>query len=158
MWWRKSHSAYERDKGSANKRELKTLAEGSVCPGLLFYSDYSPVGWCSLGPRKHFDRLASSRILAPVDEQPVWSIVCLHVRTDMRHQGVSTKMVAIARDYATKNDARIVEAYPIDPNKPNMPAVFAQTGFKSAFGKNDFVEVMRRSKSRPIMRYIVEQA
>ena len=156
MWWRKSHTAYERDKRSVNKRDLKLLAEGSVSPGLLFYSDNSPVGWCSLGPREHFDRLASSRILAPVDEQPVWSIVCLHVRADIRHQGVSTRMVAIARDYAIKNDAKIVEAYPIDPNKPDMAAVFAQTGFKSAFDKNDFVEVLRRSKGRPIMRYIVE--
>jgi hypothetical protein len=74
----------------------------------------------------------------------------------MRYQGMSTKMVAIARDYAIKNDAKIVEAYPIDPNKPDMPAVFAQTGFKSAFDKNGFVEVSRRSKGRPIMRYYAD--
>ena len=156
MWWRKPHKNYEQDKGSKNERDLKALAYGADAPGLLFYSDNVAVGWCSVGPREHFDRLGHSRILASVDPQPVWSIVCLHVRKDCRRQGMSFKMIALARDYAVQHGARIVESYPIDPHKPDMPAVFAQTGFKSAFVNNDFVEVERRSTSRPIMRYFVK--
>ena len=47
-------------------------------PGLVAYDD-RPVGWVSLGPREEYERLACSKVLAPVDDTPVWSIVCFVV-------------------------------------------------------------------------------
>jgi len=38
-----------------------------------------------------------------------------------------------------------------------MPDVFAWTGFASAFKKAGFKEVIRRSETRPIMRYVVKK-
>jgi hypothetical protein len=56
-------------------------------------------------------------------------------------------------EYCRKQGAKIIEGYPIDPKKPNMPDVFAYTGFVSAFRSAGFKEVARRSETRPIMRY-----
>ena len=48
-------------------------------PGLVAYDGETAVGWVSVGPREDYERLAHSRVLAPVDDTPVWSIVCFVV-------------------------------------------------------------------------------
>jgi hypothetical protein len=53
---------------------------------------------------------------------------------------------------ARQKGARIVEGYPIEPKKKEMPDVFAYHGFASIFRKNGFQEVARRSETRPMMR------
>ncbi len=50
---------------------------------------------------------------------------------------------------------KIVEGYPIAPKKDKVPDVFAYTGFLSAFQSAGFVEVARRSETRPIMRFYI---
>ena len=47
----------------------------------------------------------------------------------------------------------IVEGYPVDPKQGKMPDAFAWTGLASSFKAAGFVEVARRSPTRPIMRY-----
>ncbi|HEB31869.1 MAG TPA: hypothetical protein ENI15_13505 [Spirochaetes bacterium] len=49
--------------------------------------------------------------------------------------------------------ALIAESYPVDPKKENSPDVFVYTGLFSAFKQSGFVEVRRRSETRPMMRY-----
>jgi hypothetical protein len=58
--------------------------------------------------------------------------------------------------YAAEEGARIVEGYPVVPRTASMPDVFAWTGMLSAFQQAGFVEVARRSESRPIVRYAVD--
>ena len=67
-------------------------------------------------------------------------------------------MLRAAVAYAAEHGATIVEGYPVEAQGPNMPAVFAWTGTASAFLKAGFVEVLRRSSTRPIMRCRVEQS
>ena len=62
-------------------------------PGLVAYRDDRAVGWVSLGPREDYARLAHSKILAPVDDTPVWSIVCFVVSRRARGQGVATALL-----------------------------------------------------------------
>lgn len=57
-----------------------------------------------------------------------------------------------ACDLAAAHGARIVEGYPVEPEKKTMPPVFAFTGLASAFRRAGFREVERRSPTRPIMR------
>ena len=52
----------------------------------------------------------------------------------------------------------IVEGYPIEPRKPEMPPVFAWTGVAAAFHRAGFTEVARRSETRPVMRYRIDPA
>lgn len=143
---------YERGKGAGNKRRLHALVRSGRPPGLLGYRGGEPVAWCSIEPRERLGALARSRILKPVDEQPVWSIVCLMVRKDLRGQGLSRAMIEGAVAWARANGATIVEGYPVEPKAARMPDVFAWTGIASSFRAAGFREVARRSKTRPILR------
>jgi hypothetical protein len=43
---------------------------------VVAYRDHRAVGWVNLAPREDYERLVTSKILAPLDDVPVWSIVC----------------------------------------------------------------------------------
>jgi GNAT superfamily N-acetyltransferase len=153
MTWRLTRSEYERNKGESNRNLFRDIvAEGSPI-GLLAYDGDEPVGWCAVAPRDEFSTLDRSRILKRVDDQPVWSVVCFFVRRSHRGRGLTVRLLEAAIEYAGAHDAKIVEGYPVEPRKPEMPPVFAFTGLVSAFRQAGFVEVARRSETRPIMRY-----
>ncbi len=152
MFPRLRRSEYERLKGDGNRRAMKKLVDSGRAPGLLGYVEAKPVAWCSVEPRELIGSLARSRILAPVDDEPVWSIVCLFIEKSHRGRGLSTKMIEAALRYARSEGASIVEAYPVDPKKTPMPAVFAYPGIASAYLAEGFREVARRSETRPVMR------
>jgi len=149
---RLTRAEYERGKGAANRRALRRLVDAGSEPGLLGFVGERPAVWVSVGPREDFAQLANSRILAPVDEAPVWSIVCLFVRRDQRGAGLSVAALRAAVDHARARGATCVEGYPVEPKTKPMPAVFAYTGLSSAFERAGFREVARRSATRPIMR------
>ena len=152
MYPRLSRPVYEAQKGEANHRALRRLVGRGTVPGILAYEGREPVGWCAIEPREAYPRLGRSRLFRPIDDQPVWSIVCLFVRADRRGHGVSRALIAGAMAHARRRGARLVEAYPIDPEGGRMPAVFAWTGIASAFRAQGFQEVARRSATRPLMR------
>ncbi len=153
MWWRLKWSQFEKQKGAGNKKALKKIVEAGEAPGLLAYAGREPVGWCSIAPRESYPRLERSRILKKVDDQPVWSATCFFVAQPCRRQGLSVKLLRAAVAYAKKKGARMVEGYPVEPKKKNFPCVFACIGLASAFRRAGFKEVLRRSPTRPIMRY-----
>jgi hypothetical protein len=66
-------------------------------------------------------------------------------------------LLAAAVDYAKKRKAKIVEGYPVEPKKGKTADVFAYTGLASAFREAGFREVIRRSETRPIMRYYIRK-
>lgn len=153
MCWRLKRSQFEKQKGAGNKKALKKIVAAGEVPGLLAYAGREPVGWCSVAPREAFPVLENSRILKRVDDQPVWSASCFFVARPYRRQGLSVKLLRAAVAYAKKKGARMVEGYPVEPKKSPMPDVFAWTGLASAFRRAGFKEVLRRSPTRPIMRY-----
>jgi GNAT superfamily N-acetyltransferase len=131
---------------------MKRLVRGGQVTGLLGDRGETPVGWCSIEPRERIPMLARSRILKPIDDLPVWSIVCFVVDRNHRGKGLSVQLIRGAVDYARQAGATVVEAYPVEPKKNPMPPVFAYTGIASAFRRAGFKEVARRSETRPIMR------
>ena len=154
MFWRLPRKQFNAQKGDGNRAAMKALLESGTVPGLLGYIDDRPVGWCSLAPREQFPALARSRVLQPVDDQPCWSVSCLFVHRAYRNKGVATLMLGAAIDYVKDKGVRFLEAYPVEPwvGKP-IPAAFAWTGVPKVFAANGFVEVVRRSPTRPIMRF-----
>ena len=56
---------------------------------MIAYDEQGPVGWVSFGPREEFARLVASRVLQPVDDQPVTSVVCFVIAARARRQGVA---------------------------------------------------------------------
>ncbi|HUP01215.1 MAG TPA: GNAT family N-acetyltransferase, partial [Gemmatimonadota bacterium] len=110
-----------------------------------------PIGWCAVAPREDYPRLERSRILKPVDEASVWSITCFFIARTHRGQGLSVALLEGAVEHAARQGARIVEGYPIEPNARQADP-FVWTGIASAYRAAGFVEVARRSPTRPIMR------
>jgi GNAT superfamily N-acetyltransferase len=156
MWWRIKRSEFERQKGEANKQAMKAIVETGEIPGLLAYAEGKPVAWCSVAPREQYSVLGRSRILKPIDETPVWSVVCFFVEKGHRGKGLTLQLLHAAVEYVKQQGGRVVEGYPVEPKKKRMPAVFAWTGFASVFEKAGFVECLRRSETRPIMRFYIE--
>jgi GNAT superfamily N-acetyltransferase len=129
---------------AANRAELAALTEHDIAPGLVAYRDGRAVGWVSLAPREEYERLAYSKILAPVDDAPVWSIVCFVVSRSARRQGIARAMLGEAIDYARTHGATTLEAYPVDTTDRRVPAADAYHGTLSMFEKAGFEVVERR--------------
>lgn len=153
MYWRQSRALYEQQHGEQNRKNMKALVDSGVVPGLLAFEGNEPVGWCSIAPRADFSTLERSRILKPVDDQPVWSVVCFFVTRSHRRQGLTVQLLQAGLDYARLRGASIVEGYPVEPKEGKAPDIFVYTGLSSAFKQAGFTEVVRRSATRPIMRY-----
>jgi GNAT superfamily N-acetyltransferase len=125
--------------------------------GLVAYLDDEVVGWVSLGPRSDFERLAYSRVLAPVDDTPVWSIVCFVVGRRLRGHGVAGALLDAAIGYARDHGAVALEAYPVDTKDGRIRPAEAFKGTLSMFERAGFEVVERRranrnSPERPIVR------
>ena len=153
MWWRLKRSTFNEQKGDKNKAAFKALVDSGEAPGILAYANGSPIGWCALAPRETYSALERSRVLKRLDDEPVWSIVCLFIARQHRRNGASVELLKAAAQYVRKCGGKIVEGYPIEPRNDEMPDTFAWTGLASAFLKAGFVECERRSETRPIMRY-----
>lgn len=152
MHWRLTAAEYEAGKGEGNRRRLRERLGSEPPPGVIAYLAGEAVGWCAVAPRGEYVRMERSRILAPVDDRPVWSIVCFFVARPHRGRGLTGALIRGACELAAAHGASIVEAYPVEPQKDPMPPVFAFTGLASAFRRAAFREVERRSPTRPIMR------
>ena len=157
MWWRLKRSQFVAQKGEGNRRAFRGIVESGEIPGLLAYCDKVPIAWCALSPREKLPVLERSRILQPVDDRPAWSVVCFFVSKPFRRQGVTTELLEAAVDYARKGGAKVVEGYPVESRTGHLPDPFVYTGLPSAFKKAGFVEALRRSPTRPIMRYVIDK-
>lgn len=127
-------------------------------PGLIAYDSGVAVGWASLGPREDYPRIVHSRVLAPIDDAPVWSIVCFVVGRRARGQGIATALLAAAIDYARDHGATTLEAYPIETEPGSrVPSANVYRGTLSMFERAGFELAARRqspgaSQARPIVR------
>lgn len=156
MTWRVPRKTFNAQKGNGNRLALKTIVENDEEPGILAYADGKPVGWCALAPREAYPALERSRLLTPIDDQPVWSISCFFIGKEYRRRGLTVALLRAAIDFVRERGGKIVEGYPVEPKTDPMPAVFAWTGMASAFRKAGFKEVARRSPTRPIMRVAIK--
>ena len=156
MSWLLTKKEFDANKGAGNKRKMKKLVDNNVEPGILAYFNEEPIGWCAVASRENYIRLEKSRVLKPIDDQVVWSIPCFFIKKEFRRKGLSTEILKAATEYCKSKGVKIVEGYPSEPYANNIPAAFAWTGFPSSFRNAGFKEVIRRSKSRPIMRYHIK--
>jgi GNAT superfamily N-acetyltransferase len=156
MYWRLGDTQFKIQQGERNRKSMKRLVGQGEMPGILAYLGPRPIGWCAVAPRENYVRLQRSRVLKQIDEQPVWSIVCLLVDKEFRRRGVSVALLNAAADYVRLRGGRIVEGYPVEPRTNHMPDAFAWTGVASAYRRAGFMELARRSATRPIMRRILD--
>lgn len=152
MVWRLPRKEWEANKGDGNREAMCGLVKSGAEPGILAYDGKKAIGWCSVAPREEFIGLEGSRVLKPLDDQPVWSVSCLFVAKEYRGQGVSVGLLQAAAEHVKKNGGQIVEGYPVIPYTDNMPAAFAWTGTLAAFKKAGYTKAGQHSANRPIMR------
>jgi GNAT superfamily N-acetyltransferase len=152
MLWRRPRSEFEAGKGAGNRRAMQRLVASGAEPGLLAQQGGETIGWCAVAPRIEFPALGRSRLLKPIDAEPVWSVTCLFVAKAHRRQGVSVALLEGAAGFVRRQGGRILEGYPQEPRQGAIADVFAWTGLASAFRRAGFVEVARPSPTRPIMR------
>jgi ribosomal protein S18 acetylase RimI-like enzyme len=140
-----------------NRERLTTLTRDGPPPGLVGYQDRRAVGWVSVAPRPAYDRLTHAKLLAPVDDKPVWSIVCFVVSRSARGRGVARALLDGAIAWAKREGATILEAYPSDVQGRKVPAANLYHGSLSMFEDAGFEVVARRQFNRttpvrPIVR------
>ncbi len=123
---------------AANKRAMCDLVGSRVVPGLI-------------GSREEYLKLRRSPVMKPVDDTPVWSVVCSYVAKPYRGRGLQHRLLAAALEYARQNGARVLEAYPVDKADRSHDD-FMSFGSRSLYERAGFREVVRRSPTRLVMR------
>lgn len=151
MWWRTTSAEFSAGLKGGNRRAFQRIVREDRVPGIIAYVGGEPAGWCSVAPRSEFGRLDRSPALKPVDDTPVWSIVCLYIDRSFRKQGVGAALLRGAVAHARRNGARVVEGYPVDDHPRPDPAS-AFTGVASMFRDAGFREVAHRPGRRSVMR------
>jgi GNAT superfamily N-acetyltransferase len=145
-----------------HRKVMETAARDGArqgrAPGLVAYDGGEAVGWVSVGPREDYERLAYSKVLAPVDDKPVWSIVCFVVGRRSRGQGIANALLAAAVDYARDHGATRLEAYPVETREGiRIGSGELYKGTLSMFERARFKVVARlaapgTTTTRPIVR------
>ncbi|TMQ54837.1 MAG: GNAT family N-acetyltransferase [Candidatus Eisenbacteria bacterium] len=152
MFWRLRGRAFSGGWGAKNRGAFRRRVKKGPAPGLIAYANAEPIGWCALAPREEYLKLEHSRVLHPVDDKQVWSIPCFFIAREHRGSGLTVKLLRAASDYARKRGVRLLEGYPTDTRGRRAADPWVYTGLLSAFEKAGFREVVRRSRSRPIVR------
>jgi GNAT superfamily N-acetyltransferase len=158
MWWRVSRSQFNAMGKDARKAALHRLAGSEQPPGMLAIHDGQAVGWCAVAPRSAYPVLMRSRVAAPLPDQPAetcWFISCLYVRVGFRRHGLTAHLIKAAVDHAIASGASCVEACPNDSATTSAEGF---VGTPATFAKLGFVEIARRSPTRPLMRWIDSNA
>jgi len=153
MFFRCARKEFNANQGEENRKAMLRIVKGGTTPGILLYKDGEAIGWCALAPREEYVALKNSRVSAPVDDKPVWSVTCFFIAKQHRKQGLSVALLEAAVAFAKKKGAKIVEGYPQEVSKPQAD-VFVYHGLASTFEKAGFHEVARRSPTRPVMRRV----
>ena len=152
MYPRLRHRDYVQGKGALNRQRLRTLVRRGQAHGMIAYVGGEPAAWCSFGPRASFPTLARSRVLAPLDDRPVWSIVCFFVARPRRRQGLSAPLLEAVAAAVRRRGGAILEGYPHDTRHKPLADAFAWNGILASFARAGFEECARRSPRRPIVR------
>lgn len=161
-WFRLRSADFRKSNPDLNRHILEqavdTTAAEDRSPGLVAYMEADPVGWVSLGPRDDYLRLQHSRVLAPVDDQPTWSVVCFVVSRGARRQGVASILLGAAVEYAREHGASRLEGYPVEIAGQRIPSANAYMGTLSMFRRAGF-EVVERRQAAPntVVRHIVRK-
>ena len=144
MAWRdmpdRSHATNEE-----RKRKMTAVIEAGTPVGILAYSEGEPVGWCSVAPRETLRKLSPEQ---DNGELSIWSIVCFYVPRSLRGGGLAPALLDAAVKHAFKKGARVVEAYPVDPDSPS----YRFMGFREMFSARGFRETGTAGSRRHVMR------
>ena len=154
MAWRRKPSDLEQLDPKGRKAALKAalcqrVVDG-VPVGILGYRDGEPVAWCSIAPRATYRPLGGPT--EPTGEDAIWSIACFFVKRPYRGQGMMHRLLDAAVAHARRQGARIVEAYPVDPDSPS----YRYMGIVDVFERAGFERAGRAGSRRHVVRLALD--
>jgi GNAT superfamily N-acetyltransferase len=153
MVWRAEGEKTKKTKGFDRKRAMEARINDGVPVGLLGYLDGAPVAWCSIAPRNTYRRLRGLSVPDETEEN-VWALACFFVKRELRGQAIMAQMIQAAIAHARTRDARVVEAYPVDPDSPS----YRFMGYVPAFEAAGFHLVGVAGSRRHVMRLILNRS
>jgi len=151
MRWRSKSTDFQRSTKESRIAALEDFVRRDVPVGVLAYLDGEPIGWCSIAPRETYAALERYRALPPVDDTPVWSVVCFFVDRLARRQGGTLGLLRAAVEYARSQGAEVIEGYPVEPG----PRLYTYMGSPETFRRAGFIDVTPPDQARQIMRFVV---
>jgi predicted GNAT family acetyltransferase len=158
-WFRFRNAVFQSMTPQQRRDDLHArVVHGSPPPGVLARLDGEPVGWCATSPRTSQARLATATTLraagvnGDLADPAIWAVTCFVVRRWARGRGVTAALLDGALSLAREHGARIVEAYPVDPQGGRVPVGDLYHGNVSTFLAAGFTEVGRASARRPVVR------
>ncbi|GAA5204687.1 GNAT family N-acetyltransferase [Microbacterium jejuense] len=148
QWWTITNAEFNRTTLDERRGLLRDEMAAALPPALIAYVDGEAAGWVRVGPRTRQVRLARTRNFAASEEDwddaDVWAVTCFVVRKEHRNRGLTAKLLDAAIDHARAGGARVVEAYPSDPNAgKRIPVNDLYRGVLSTFEAAGFREVAR---------------
>lgn len=143
MAFRATPEEIKNSKSPQRKEQILGRVDRKIPIGILAYAEGEPVGWVSMAPKDTFRKLGGTE-----DVAGVWSITCLFIPRSQRGQGMAHRLIEGAIAYAKKRKARLLEAYPVDPDSPS----YRHMGFVAAFEKAGFTPAGREGTRRHVMQ------
>lgn len=91
QWFRHDRPGFYATTTAQRRAALQVQVEAPPPPGVLVYDDAgAPSGWCAVGPRADYPRLATYRMAsATANEDGLWSVTCFIVRVGQRRKGLA---------------------------------------------------------------------
>jgi GNAT superfamily N-acetyltransferase len=146
MLWRTNRDEIKDTKGPARKGQILSRVDAGTPIGLVGYAGGAPVAWVSVAPKPTFTGNLGGPDSVPEDK--VWSLTCMYMRTALRGEGAGHQLIEAAIRYAEKRGAKVLEAYPVDPESPS----YRHMGFIPAFEAAGFREVGTAGTRRHVLQ------
>jgi hypothetical protein len=153
-WWRLSRSGWERLTREERRVAFKSVVDGGSPTGVMLFDGDAAVGWCAVSPRGDLPSLARSAVAKPIDATPTWCISCFFIKAGHRRQGHMERLIRGAVDFAGRNGAEIVEAFPQE-TAGRTGYIDAFVGIASCFRRCGFHDIEPRGRWRRAMRCFV---
>jgi GNAT superfamily N-acetyltransferase len=127
------------------KAAMSAIVGDGTLVGLLGYIGDEVAGWCSVAPRETLRKFLPKQ---DNEENGVWAVICFFVARQHRRSGLGSALLDAAIEYAFREGAKSIEAYPVDPDSPS----YRFMGFKKMFAERGFRETGIVGSRRYVMR------
>jgi GNAT superfamily N-acetyltransferase len=131
------------DRRSEHQKAIRRAFRQGRAAGMIAYDEVGAVGWVSFSPREEYARLVASRVLRPVDDEEVTSVVCFVIAPRARRQGVAAALLDAVIDYAAEQGITL-ESYPVDHGAERRAGADLWRGPRRLFEAAGFTVVATR--------------